>query len=436
MLVQFSGGLVALGLEWRRVGADSWRSELNQFIKESPGFSGFVVKGVKNTPGASQLGLTRNRGELGHFSGAALLADATESLVFVEPIGDSVWICAVIDHQVLPGYDRVLPANELDDTIGMLLAEHGLTVGDLDLVLAPGVQTAMDSGQYRIAAFDDLVGLTYPDTKPKIVSIQADEASRGRPSGSYYGSSDAHTSDPADELFSKPGKKRSSPILMAALVLALAGVGYWWYAMLSPSDSALAPVGGAVPALDSPASADQAEDRFAPSKEDRINWSPSMPSHMLMTMLYEAYFDAVYGNEPPARGISWTLEKPDVVTWLSQDATASQRDLFSLRRSYAELAEGLPDDEVATADELSKASGGLTSTISAYRYDWKVLDSEGGDASHRVIEMSGRNPAQLHALAALLEPSSKAFEVHEVVLNGEDPSWLIRGVLYGQGYRH
>lgn len=133
--VTFNNNTVALGLYWARLSGEKLKAEMAALADEVNKPFGFTRK-VETEEGevSYQAALTEEKSLKGVISGAAALADKYQDLIFIESIEDSIWICAISNHEVLAGGDRIVSTKDAQEAFDDLLSAFGDDSDDLIIV--------------------------------------------------------------------------------------------------------------------------------------------------------------------------------------------------------------------------------------------------------------------------------------------------------------
>lgn len=155
--ITFNANTVAIGLYWAKLSGDKLRAEISALATEIDKPFGFTRK-VETEEGETsyQAALTEDKSLKGVISGAAALADKYQDLLFIENIGDdSLWICAISNHEVLAGGDKLVSLDEAVDVFNDILSSFG--EGSDELVIIKGENVLDDIEADKVSSFDELI---------------------------------------------------------------------------------------------------------------------------------------------------------------------------------------------------------------------------------------------------------------------------------------
>lgn len=120
----FNDKTVALGLYWARLSGEKLKAEmaaLSEEVNKSFGFTRRVE--TENGDISYQASLTDNKELKGVISGAAALADKYQDIIFIDSLDEDLhWICAISNHEVLAGGDRIISSDELKEVFEEFLS--------------------------------------------------------------------------------------------------------------------------------------------------------------------------------------------------------------------------------------------------------------------------------------------------------------------------
>jgi hypothetical protein len=155
--ITFKENTVAIGLYWAKLSGEKLRAEIAALATEIDKPFGFTRK-VQTEEGETsyQAALTGDKSLKGVISGAAALADKYQDLLFIDNIGnDSLWICAISNHEVLAGGDKVVSLDEAVDVFNDILSSFGEESDELVIVKGENVPDDIESD--KVSSFDELI---------------------------------------------------------------------------------------------------------------------------------------------------------------------------------------------------------------------------------------------------------------------------------------
>lgn len=125
VIIQFGKNEYALGLQWANLSTDKIDAEALSTAEERSLPYGVVVPGDPAKSNSSQVGLTDDVLAKGKLAAASIVASLDENVIHVEELEDHLyWICAVANHEVIGGYDKVVSYDvliqELDDAYAFM----------------------------------------------------------------------------------------------------------------------------------------------------------------------------------------------------------------------------------------------------------------------------------------------------------------------------
>lgn len=170
MLVTLDDKSYVVGLEWSRIAGDDAKEEI-KLISEETGAKYGLLRTISSESGAAirQAGLSKDKKYLGKASAAALLADAIDQGVLLEPLeGDQVWLCAVVDHEILAGCDAVVPRSEASGHLSNLIYPLLDDMGDFPVYSSQGVAGLLGINDAIESDFSTLIGEASADKTHRI----------------------------------------------------------------------------------------------------------------------------------------------------------------------------------------------------------------------------------------------------------------------------
>lgn len=114
---------LAFGLRWARLATGKVDKEIR--AEAAPHEKHGVRRDLSNSDGSRwQVGLTDQKSLKGLASAGGILAATTENALAVQTLGpNQIWVCAVVNGEVLPGYEGVLDAPTAAATVERLIED-------------------------------------------------------------------------------------------------------------------------------------------------------------------------------------------------------------------------------------------------------------------------------------------------------------------------
>lgn len=122
-LLQYGKHNVAFGLTWLRLSEGKVRNEIVAAMEEQHGACGVLRQLSDGYDSRWQLGIADEAEAKGSYSAAAIIANIEKSIIFIDMVGEFVWLCAVSNNEVLPGGDVVGQASTIRERLSELLGE-------------------------------------------------------------------------------------------------------------------------------------------------------------------------------------------------------------------------------------------------------------------------------------------------------------------------
>lgn len=125
-VTKFGVNNISFGLDWVRLPGEKLDNEISSAITERGINIGLVRKIADQYDIRSQIGLADDKAASGSYSAAALLASTEGSSIFVDKLSEEeYWVCAITEHEVIPGGDFVGSVETANDKINEIIGEFG-----------------------------------------------------------------------------------------------------------------------------------------------------------------------------------------------------------------------------------------------------------------------------------------------------------------------